>query len=300
MKLISILLLSLNTYSAPAPSSKSNYQLLSAAIEDFQEGGTYSFELVNVALSQQTALLNSVQISTFGEVNIFLPTDASFLSLDIQKLTQNDLYTYFQYHFSQDSLSSFPFQIKTYLGSNLILTYENEILTEIKSGLRSVAKVLGKSSPVSNINIYFIDSVLNPPLSLDRTAAKYNWTIIQLLTNAQAELTLASIATDNTFFIPSFNATKSLSLKENVTWTEKIVSDIVNFNHIVVKRLFSVDFKNDTNVTTSEGNLIKFDVNGTNVTIYGPVNNATITEFDVLLEHGVAHLIDNVLLPYEL
>lgn len=94
MKFSSLATLFFSVLAAPAP--KTNYELLVNAITDFQMSSDYSWELIITALGQEKALLNSFSTDTVGNLTLFLPSDAGFLSLNVASLTQNDLYTYLQ------------------------------------------------------------------------------------------------------------------------------------------------------------------------------------------------------------
>ena len=94
-----------SVFSAPADTA-SNYNLLTTAIQDFQSNSDYTWQLIMTALSQEKALLNSFSTSTVGNLTLFLPADAGFLSLNLATLSQNDLYTYLQCKFSNSAYPS--------------------------------------------------------------------------------------------------------------------------------------------------------------------------------------------------
>jgi hypothetical protein len=94
---------------APAPIS--NYKILSKAITDFQATSNETFVLINFALSEQKALLDAFSIAAFGEVNIFLPSDRGFLSLNLPTVTKNDLYTFLQCKLILTRFRSFYFEL---------------------------------------------------------------------------------------------------------------------------------------------------------------------------------------------
>ena len=46
--------------------------------------------------------------------------------------------------------------------------------------------------------------------------------------------------------------------------------------------------------------MVKFGIIIGTVVLSGPFNNVTVEKSDVLVEHGVAHQIDGVLLPFKI
>jgi hypothetical protein len=94
MKFAALSTLVLSVFAAPAP--ESNYKLLTDAIDTFQSDSDYTWQLIMTGLAQEKALLNSFSTSSVGNLTLFLPADAGFLSLNLATLSQNDLYTYLQ------------------------------------------------------------------------------------------------------------------------------------------------------------------------------------------------------------
>lgn len=297
--IISYLVSSACVFAAPAPIT--NSKILSDAILAFQETSTSSFELINAALNAQASMLNVFALSNAGEVSLFLPSDAGFLGLNIATVSQNDLYTYLQYHFSLNSLAASPAHLKTYLGDDVALVYTAGELSSVVSGLDTVSNVIGTSNPIPNVHIYFIDKVLKAPPTIEKVAAFYNWTSVALLFNSKSKLSMEEAGKDNTIFIPSETSIKKFLVDYGViNFNSKIVSDIVNLHHVSIARIYSEDLTSGASVVTSEGATITFVITDGIVTIVGPVNNVTVIGANYLAEHGVAHITNGVLLPYKL
>ena len=98
MKFATLFALFTCAFALPAAKEQkpTNFKLLTDAILEFQSNSDYTWQLIMTALSQEKALLNSFSTSTIGNLTLFLPSDAGFLSLNLASLTQNDLYTYLQ------------------------------------------------------------------------------------------------------------------------------------------------------------------------------------------------------------
>lgn len=101
-------------------------------------------------------------------------------------------------HFTLQSVDSEPAYLKTFLGDEIKLNYTDAKLSQVITEFDVVANVIGSSSPISNIKLYFVDAVLRPPRTLSVIAKQYNWTAAVALLNNLDKLDLSPISKENT------------------------------------------------------------------------------------------------------
>jgi transforming growth factor-beta-induced protein len=118
-------------------------------------------------------------------------------------------------------------------------------------------------------------------------------TLVSLLKLANLTDTLNG-TTNYTVFAPTNaafdkvpNSTLS-ALANNTTALTKVL-----LYHVVPGELLAKDIKGNGTLTTANGLLLTYSVNGTTV----KVDNATVTKTDINASNGVIHVIDSVMIP---
>ncbi|CAI2181787.1 9506_t:CDS:2 [Funneliformis geosporum] len=153
------------------------------------------------------------------------------------------------------------------------------------------AKVIKKDIECSNGVVHIIDAVIMPPVSLINTADNLALTqFTRAFTDANL-LTDANIIKGVTIFAPTDDAFN----KQNILAMDAKGKNSLLPLHIINTLVY--DIKDDTSIQASNGEKLDFilkNEGGLNITIY--VNNAKV-ERSVLLENGVMHVVNNVLLP---
>jgi hypothetical protein len=97
-----------------------------------------------------------------------------------------------------NSLDSKPSYLKTFLGDEVKLKYSGSQLSKVVTEFDRESQVLGNSTPISNVNLYFVDEVLRPPRELAVVAKHYNWTIVPALLQNKDRLNITAASKDNT------------------------------------------------------------------------------------------------------
>ena len=161
------------------------------------------------------------------------------------------------------------------------------------------------SAKVSNGVVHIIDAVMTPPMSASKTAVAAGLTrLVAALTKVKFVETVDG-AKDITILAPTnaaFEALDAFAAANNLTITDAILSAVLNL-HIIPGTAYSTDLVGLPQPLSLKSAYNEVAVTGTanaeGVKLSGPDNKTpgTVTTADVLIEGGVVHVIDTVLLP---
>merc|ERR1712032_162703 len=159
------------------------------------------------------------------------------------------------------------------------------------SGLKQVSTVAQPNVNYTNGVVHIIDDVLMIPGNLTSTAQNANLTaFLGAAENASVASTLLG-AEDLTIFAPSNSAFQDIgSLTSNLTMDQ--LANILSYHVIEGTVAYSSDLSN-TSLTTLQGDDVEITIANGSVM----VNNATVTNANILFAGGVIHVIDQVLNP---
>lgn len=193
--------------------------------------------------------------------------------------------------------------MKTYLGEDFRIN-TNSTGTFITSAYGAVSTVVGTASPIANIKLFFVDHVFSPPQSLLKTSMHYSYSNFVSILTAASTLTIENESKENTYLIPSEKALTAF-LTANCKTVSAILPSyltaLVQAHTFNSSRYYyeTLNTSNSTSLTTLSGANVPFTtLNGT-ITFTGKFNNAStvLNGTNIFVEHGVAHVIDAVLLP---
>merc|ERR1711877_96794 len=158
-------------------------------------------------------------------------------------------------------------------------------------GLKQVSTVAQPNVNYTNGVVHIIDEVLMIPGNLTSTAQNANLTaFLGAAQNASVASTLLG-AEDLTIFAPSNAAFQDIgSLTGNLTMHQ--LANILSYHVIEGTVAYSSDLSN-TSLTTLQGDDVQITIANGSVM----VNNATVTNANILFAGGVIHVIDQVLNP---
>ncbi|OAA65387.1 beta-ig-h3 fasciclin [Niveomyces insectorum RCEF 264] len=162
-------------------------------------------------------------------------------------------------------------------------------LLKIEAGLGAVSNVIQADIAFDGGTIHITDSYFTLPESLSSTAALTGQTTFNSLANSSNLTSTLDNAQFVTVFLPSnaaFDAANSNSstLSSSQLISNHVVSGFVGYLPALVDGL---------TLTTENGGVLTVSVR--NDIWY--INGAIITQANLILENGVAHVIDKVLLP---
>ncbi|KAI6866477.1 hypothetical protein KC323_g3906 [Hortaea werneckii] len=171
-------------------------------------------------------------------------------------------------------------------------TQDDEV--QFVSGLKQVSTVAQPNVNYTNGVVHIIDDVLMIPGNLTSTAQNANLTaFLGAAENASVASTLLG-AEDLTIFAPSNSAFQDIgSLTSNLTMDQ--LANILSYHVIEGTVAYSSDLSN-TSLTTLQGDDVEITIANGSVM----VNNATVTNANILFAGGVIHVIDQVLNPNQM
>ena len=251
-----------------------------------------------------------------GQITVFAPTNDAFKAAGyadeaaINAVAPETLKQILQYHVLNDKVDypAFPTEVSTIYQTQL--ANAKVYVYKTSAGVVTVnnATVTKPNQLAVNTVIHFINRVLlpnnqntvdyakgNPNLSLFAAAVAQAGSAVQ---------TALSQSTKNgiTVFAPTNDAFKAAGYADEAAIKSADATKLaalLNY-HIVPSIIFTPAFKNNTDLTTLQGNTLKVMVSGGKVTLSGKGNGtnvSTVTQGDVTLGNGVVHIIDRVLLP---
>ncbi|EIM91840.1 Fasciclin-domain-containing protein [Stereum hirsutum FP-91666 SS1] len=264
-----------------------------------------------------------------GNKTLFAPSNEALSSLSSATSNTTALLEILSYHILDgnftDLVSTYPNVTlgRTLLNdTNLVALEGNESQVVAFSKVGGSVVVLNQnyttvqnSSSYSNLLIWAINATLTPPGSLNETVGVNS--DLSALASLASTLELPESGSDSnisaleylaaqhgfTLFAPSNSALANVSAAlQTVQSNQTALGDLVR-NHIVVgETLYSPLLLSSTssNYTSSAGESLSITTNssGTYV-VSGGISSAKISQSDVLVENGVIHVIDGVLLNLE-
>merc|ERR1712032_1306042 len=201
------------------------------------------------------------------------------------------------------NITQTPIFAPTYLNSSMYSNVTGGQVVEARredgevqfvSGLKQVSTVAQPNVNYTNGVVHIIDDVLMIPGNLTSTAQNANLTaFLGAAVNASVASTLLG-AEDLTIFAPSNAAFQDIgSLVGNLTMDQ--LANILSYHVIEGTVAYSSDLSN-TSLTTLQGDDVEITIaNGAVM-----VNNATVTNANILFAGGVIHVIDQVLNPNQM
>merc|ERR1712039_997628 len=198
------------------------------------------------------------------------------------------------------NITQTPIFAPTYLNSSMYSNVTGGQVVEARmqddevqfvSGHKQVSTVAQPNVNYTNGVVHIIDDVLMIPGNLTSTAQNANLTaFLGAAVNASVASTLLG-AEDLTIFAPSNAAFQDIgSLVGNLTMDQ--LANILSYHVIEGTVAYSSDLSN-TSLTTLQGDDVEITIaNGAVM-----VNNATVTNANILFAGGVIHVIDQVLNP---
>merc|ERR1712222_47218 len=297
---------------------------LTAALAYAQEdSGSGSSGMTNLtALLSSTDSLSSLNdlvgnypdfaatLASWEDVTILAPSNDALETLmnsDAGSMLDNDEFvqSLLRYHVLNgtvysSNITQTPIFAPTYLNSSMysnvtggqvVAARLEDDEVQFVSGLKQVSTVAQPNVNYTNGVVHIIDDVLMIPGNLTSTAQNANLTaFLGAAENASVASTLLG-AEDLTIFAPSNSAFQDIgSLVGNLTMEQ--LANILSYHVINGTVAYSSDLSN-TSLPTLEGSDVQITISNGSVM----VNNATVTNANILFAGGVIHVIDQVLNP---
>merc|ERR1712039_1080263 len=294
-----------------------------AYAQDDSDSGSGSSGMMNLtALLSSTDSLSSLNdlvgnypdfaatLASWENVTILAPSNDALETLmnsDAGSMLDNDQFvqSLLRYHVLQSTvyasdITQTPVFAPTYLNSSMYSNVTGGQVVEARmqddevqfvSCLKQVSTVAQPNVNYTNGVVHIIDEVLMIPGNLTSTAQNANLTaFLGAAENASVASTLLG-AEDLTIFAPSNAAFQDIgTLTSNLTMDQ--LANILSYHVIEGTVAYSSDLSN-TSLTTLQGDDVEITIaNGAVM-----VNNATVTNANILFAGGVIHVIDQVLNP---
>merc|ERR1712230_259853 len=297
-----------------------------AYAQDDSDSGSGSSGMMNLtALLSSTDSLSSLNdlvgnypdfaatLASWENVTILAPSNDALETLmnsDAASTLDNDQFvqSLLRYHVLQSTvyasdITQTPVFAPTYLNSSMYSNVTGGQVVEARleddevqfvSGLKQVSTVAQPNVNYTNGVVHIIDEVLMIPGNLTSTAQNANLTaFLGAAQNASVASTLLG-AEDLTIFAPSNAAFQAIgSLTSNLTMDQ--LANILSYHVIEGTVAYSSDLSN-TSLTTLQGDDVEITIANGSVM----VNNATVTNANILFAGGVIHVIDQVLNPNQM
>jgi len=252
-------------------------------------------------------------LASWENVTILAPSNDALETLmnsDAGSMLDNDQFvqSLLRYHVLQSTvyasdITQTPVFAPTYLNSSMYSNVTGGQVVEARleddevqfvSGLKQVSTVAQPNVNYTNGVVHIIDEVLMIPGNLTSTAQNANLTaFLGAAENASVASTLLG-AEDLTIFAPSNSAFQDIgSLTSNLTMDQ--LANILSYHVIEGTVAYSSDLSN-TSLTTLQGDDVEITIANGSVM----VNNATVTNANILFAGGVIHVIDQVLNPNQM
>jgi len=294
-----------------------------AYAQDDSDSGSGSSGMTNLtALLSSTDSLSSLNdlvgnypdfaaaLASREDVTILAPSNDALETLmnsDAASMLDNDQFVQalLNYHVINgtvyaSNITQTPIFAPTYLNSSMYSNVTGGQVVEARredgevqfvSGLKQVSTVAQRNVNYTNGVVHIIDEVLMIPGNLTSTAQNANLTaFLGAAQNASVAQTLLG-AEDLTIFAPSNSAFQDIgSLLGNITMDQ--LANILSYHVIEGTVAYSSDLSN-TSLTTLQGDDVQITIANGSVM----VNNATVTNANILFAGGVIHVIDQVLNP---
>merc|ERR1712070_21228 len=297
-----------------------------AYAQDDSDSGSGSSGMMNLtALLSGTDSLSSLNdlvgnypdfaatLASWEDVTILAPSNDALETLmnsDAGSMLDNDEFvqSLLRYHVLNgtvysSNITQTPIFAPTYLNSSMysnvtggqvVAAQMEDGEAQFVSGLKQVSTVSEANVNYTNGVVHIIDEVLMIPGNLTSTAQNANLTaFLGAASNASVAETLLG-SEDLTIFAPSNGAFQDIgSLTGNLTMD--MLADILSYHVIEGTVAYSSDLSN-TSLTTLQGDDVEITIANGSVM----VNNATVTNANILFAGGVIHVIDQVLNPNQM
>merc|ERR1712039_1013108 len=297
-----------------------------AYAQDDSDSGSGSSGMMNLtALLSGTDSLSSLNdlvgnypdfaatLASWEDVTILAPSNDALETLmnsDAGSMLDNDEFvqSLLRYHVLNgtvysSNITQTPIFAPTYLNSSMysnvtggqvVAAQMEDGEAQFVSGLKQVSTVSEANVNYTNGVVHIIDEVLMIPGNLTSTAQNANLTaFLGAASNASVAETLLG-SEDLTIFAPSNSAFQDIgSLTGNLTMD--MLADILSYHVIEGTVAYSSDLSN-TSLTTLQGDDVEITIANGSVM----VNNATVTNANILFAGGVIHVIDQVLNPNQM
>merc|ERR1712032_143969 len=297
-----------------------------AYAQDDSDSGSGSSGMMNLtALLSSTDSLSSLNdlvgnypdfaaaLASREDVTILAPSNDALETLmnsDAASMLDNDQFVQalLNYHVINgtvyaSNITQTPIFAPTYLNNSMYSNVTGGQVVEARredggvqfvSGLKQISTVAQPNVNYTNGVVHIIDEVLMIPGNLTSTAQNANLTaFLGAAENASVAQTLLG-AEDLTIFAPSNAAFQDIgSLTSNLTMDQ--LANILSYHVIEGTVAYSSDLSN-TSLTTLQGDDVEITIANGSVM----VNNATVTNANILFAGGVIHVIDQVLNPNQM
>ncbi|KAJ3312390.1 hypothetical protein HDV04_003140 [Boothiomyces sp. JEL0838] len=252
-------------------------------------------------------------LKSSGPLTLFAPTDDAFkkLSADTLAAVQSDtslLTSILTYHVIP-GVAYDP--LKVTAKDTFAVTAQGETIEAVKSSSGvtlefgySTLSTVTASVPTTNGIVHVVDTVLIPPTSASKTATAAG---LSSLVNALVQVGLVDTldsAQNITIFAPvnsAFDKLTAFAKANGLNITNEILTTVLK-SHVIPSVIYSSDIVaagKPVTVKALSGAPITAVYQNGSVLISGAGNSspATVSVADVLIDHGVVHVIDQVLLP---
>ncbi|KZT57951.1 Fasciclin-domain-containing protein [Calocera cornea HHB12733] len=248
-----------------------------------------------------------------GNKTIFAPNDAAF-SMVPANITSNlaELGDILMYHFVSGAFNATQFAMspnhtimRTFLNDSALVQLEaNKSQVLVAENMGGEVMLLNQpqnvtvlsSATYENLVIHVIDNVLSvPPALTDLTTANISALLSAAESTNLADPVIASHGL--TIFAPTDMAlTGALSALGEAATNLTLIQAVLG-NHIVNgTTLYSSSLMSGSNLTSASGEPLMTMSNSSGMFVMSANSTAKVVQSDILIENGVVHLIDGVLL----
>jgi uncharacterized surface protein with fasciclin (FAS1) repeats len=260
-----------------------NITSLNETIVTFENRTNLSFGFMSTLFLKHIPAMNTSQ----GNNSFFIASDNGIFTLP-WTLQANEERALVEYHSLSRSISVNKTGYYTTLSGSDIKIKKGSVY----SGFNTTSTIVGQI-PVGNSTVYFLDSILVPPPSIDDFLLDLdmgNFTHIRG--------SVESWPSEFTLFLPTKDAFEA--------FVRDSCGDITDFNvnsfsqimaqHLISSKIY-MDIATEAEFMAMSQTPLKVDVDDEEIELETKWSEAEITNGDVLLKHGVVHYINDVLLP---
>jgi len=266
-----------------------------------------------IALGNTTTGAGLLAELPMGNRTIFAPTDAAFAAVPAN-VSSNflELSDILMYHFVSGAFNASMFAMspnhtimRTFLNDTAVVQLEaNKSQVLVAENMGGQVMLLNQpmnvtvleSATYMNLIIHVIDTVLTiPPVLTELTTAN----ISVLLGAAESTMLADPVVASHgvTIFAPTDAALEAALGELGAAASNMTLIQAVLGNHIVNgTTLYSSNLLSSSNLTSASGETITTMANSTGLYVMSANSTAMVVQSDILIENGVVHLIDGVLL----
>ncbi|KZO91106.1 FAS1 domain-containing protein [Calocera viscosa TUFC12733] len=296
-----------------ATNSSSGAAYVAGLLGALQSLNLTMLEAAAVSLSNTTAGASLLAALPVGNKTVFAPNDAAFsavpsnVSSNLAELGDILMYHFVSGAFNASSFATSPNHtiMRTFLNDTALVQLEaNKSQVLVAESVNGTVMLLNQpqnvtvlqSATYENLVIHVIDSVLSiPPAITDLTSAN----ISELLSAAEStNLADPVIASHGlTIFAPTDMALEGALSALGAAATNLTLIQAVLGNHIINgTTLYSTSLLSGANFTSASGEPLMTIANASGLYVMSANSTAMVVQSDILIENGVVHLIDGVLL----